>query len=115
YQATLALLVLIGTWVLSGPYIGIIHRLLLPAGMMYQAGWWSMGFQVTQFTGVMLAADLGLNLLQPSLLFASTRAVVYFASAAYVRFKLPVYYPWWRGFRASIGIKDLRNSLFFCL
>lgn len=110
-RSALALLVLIGTWVLSGSYIGIVHRLLIPTGMMYQAAWWSMGFQVSQFTGIILAAILQFDILQTSLLFSFLQFSIYFASAIYIRNKLPAYYPWWRNARSRIGIRDLRLSM----
>jgi O-antigen/teichoic acid export membrane protein len=110
YQSSLALLVLIGTWALSGSYLGIVHRLLIPTGLMYQAAWWSMGFQVSQFAGIILAAMLHFDMLQTSLLFAFVQFSVYLASAIYIRRKLPAYYPWWRGGRPRTGIKDLGRS-----
>lgn len=111
YQSSLALLVLIGTWVLSGPYLGIVHRLLIPTGFMYQAAWWSMGFQVIQFAGIILAAVLNFDMLQTSLLFAFVQFSIYLASAIYIQRKLPAYYPWWRGGRPRTGIKDLGRSM----
>lgn len=112
HRPGLALLVLIVTWVLSGSYLGIVHRLLIPTGMMYQAAWWALGFQVSQFAGIILAAMLHLDMLQTSLLFAFVQASIYLGSAVYVRQKLPAYYPWWRGGRPRTGIKDLGRSIF---
>jgi len=111
HRSSLALLILISTWVLSGSYLGIVHRLLIPAGMMYQAAWWSMGFQVSQFTGIILAAMLHFDMLQTSLVFAFFQLFIYLASALYIRQKLPAYYPWWRGGRSRTGIKDLASSM----
>lgn len=110
-RSSLALLVLIGTWALSGSYLGIVHRLLIPTGMMYQAAWWSMGFQASQFTGIILAAMLHFDMLQTSLLFAFVQLAIYLASAIYIRRKLPAFYPWWRGSRPRTGIKDLGRSM----
>ena len=106
------LLVLMISWVLTGSYLGIVHRLLIPAGLMYQAAWWSMVFQVSQFAAIMTAALLRLGMLQTSLLFALSQLVIYVASAVYVRQKLPAYYPWWEGARVSTGLKDLGHSMF---
>jgi len=111
HRSSLALLVLIGTWALSGSYLGIVHRLMIPTGMMYQAAWWSMGFQVSQFTGIILAAMLHFDMLQTSLLFAFLQLSIYLASAIYIRQKLLAYYPWWRGGRSRTGIKDLGRSM----
>jgi len=111
HRSSLALLVLIVIWALSGSYLGIVHRLLIPTGFMYQAAWWSMGFQVSQFIGIILAAMLHFDLLQTSLLFAFVQLSIYLASAIYIRLKLPAYYPWWRGGRPRTGIKDLGRSM----
>ena len=111
HQTGLALLVLICTWALSGSYLGIVHRLLIPTGFMYQAAWWSMGFQVIQFTGIILAAMLHFDMLQTSLLFAFTQCSIYLASAIYIRRKLPAHYPWWRDGRPRTGIRDLGRSM----
>jgi O-antigen/teichoic acid export membrane protein len=111
HRSSMALLVMIATWVLSGSYLGIVHRLLIPAGMMYQAAWWSMGFQVSQFSGIILAATLHFDMLQTSLLFAFSQLAIYFASAIYIQQKLPAYFPWWRAGRPSTGIRDLGCSM----
>jgi O-antigen/teichoic acid export membrane protein len=109
--ARYGLLVLMLSWVLSGSYLGIVHRLLIPAGLMYQAAWWAMEFQVSQFAAIMLAAMLRLDLLQTSLLFALSQFGSYAASAWYVRRKLARFSPWLKGSRASVGLEDLRQSL----
>ena len=111
YPSSLALLVLISTWALSGSYMGILHRLLIPTGMMYQSAWWAMGFQISQFAGIILAAMLHFDMLQTSLLFAFVQFSIYLASAFYIRQKLPAYYPWWRGGRTRTGIRDLGRSM----
>ena len=111
YQSSLALLVLISSWALSGSYIGIVHQLMIPTGMMYQAAWWAMGYQISQFIGIILAARLRFNMLQTSLIFAFLQFSVYLASALYIRRKLPAFYPWWRGGRPRTGIKDLGHSM----
>jgi O-antigen/teichoic acid export membrane protein len=112
HRSTVALLILIVTWVLSGSYLGIVHRLLIPTRMMYQAAWWAMGFQVSQFAGIILAAMLKLDMLQTSLLFALVQSLIYLASAIYVRQQLPAFYPWWRGALPRTGIHDLGRSMF---
>jgi len=99
------------SWVLTGSYMGIVHRLLIPAGMMYQWAWWSMGFQVSQFAAIMVAALLQLNLMQTSCFFALSQVIIYIASAVYMRRKLAGYYPWWKGARVSTGLSDLGHSM----
>jgi O-antigen/teichoic acid export membrane protein len=106
----IGLLVLMTSWILTGSYLGIVHRLLVPAGLMYQASWWAMAFQVSQFAAIMAAALFQLSILQTSALFSISQLVIYGASAIYARQKLPMYYPWWQGVRIRIGLEDLGRS-----
>lgn len=106
----LGLLLLVISWVLTGSYLGIVHRLLIPAGLMYQAAWWGMGFQVSQFGAIIVAAIFRLNMLQTSFLFALSQLTVYVTSALYVRVKLPGFWPWWHGASVYTGLSDLGQS-----
>jgi O-antigen/teichoic acid export membrane protein len=110
--AGLGLLALMMSWVLTGSYLGIVHRLLIPAGLMYQAAWWAMGFQVCQFAAIMTAAMLRMNMLQTGLLFALSQILIYAASAVYVRRALPGFTPWLTGVKVRVGLRDLGQSLF---
>jgi len=111
-SAKLGLLILMISWVLTGSYLGIVHRLLIPAGLMYQAAWWAMEFQVCQFAAIMLSALLRLTVLQTSVLFALSQFASYVASALYVRHALPRFRPWLKGTNLSIGLRDLGHSVF---
>ena len=107
----LGLLVLTVSWVLTGSYFGIVHRLLIPAGLMFQGAWWAMLFQASQFSAIMVAALLRMGMLQTSFLFALSQMAIYVASVTYIKYKLPAYYPWWKGGHVSTGLKDLRQSM----
>jgi O-antigen/teichoic acid export membrane protein len=110
-----ALAILVTTWVLSGSYLGIVHRLLIPAGLMYQSTWWSMGYQAAAFAGVTVAAIAGLDLLGASIIMAAIQASVYLASAFYVKVRLPRLFPWWKDPDWRMGLADLRGSFVFTL
>jgi O-antigen/teichoic acid export membrane protein len=110
FSAKMGLVVLVASWVTTGSYLGIIHRLQIPAGMMYQAAWWNMGFQVTQFAAMIVAAALKLDMLGTSCLFALAQMTVYIASAIYVRTKLPNFFPLRQEFRWRTGMRDLGQS-----
>ncbi|HEY3488867.1 MAG TPA: hypothetical protein VGK27_01950 [Candidatus Deferrimicrobiaceae bacterium] len=105
------LILLVPAWIFTGVYPSILHRLMIPAGMMYQAAWWGMGFQVCQFLAVMAAAVANLSLFQATAIYVCVQAIVYLASAAYIRRVLPDYFPWWRGGDPVAGIRDLGRSL----
>jgi O-antigen/teichoic acid export membrane protein len=111
-RTKVGLAILMSSWVLSGPYLGIVHRLQIPSGLMYQAAWWAMEFQVSQFAALMFAAALRLDMLETSLLFAASQAASYVASALYVRYKLPQFSPWLAGADWRVGLRDLGQSTF---
>lgn len=112
-SARAALVVLAVSWVLSGSYLGLVHRLMVPAGMLYQSAWWSMAFQSLVFIAIMLAASLRLNLLGTSVLVAGVQVSIYIASADYMRRKLPQFFPWWSAPEWRLAASDLRSSLTF--
>ncbi len=112
-NARAALVVLVVSWVLSGSYLGLVHRLMVPAGLLYESAWWSMAFQVLVFVAIMFAAIFRLDLLGTSMLVAGLQAGIYFASALYVRWKLPEFFPWWRAPKWRLAATDLRGSLVF--
>jgi O-antigen/teichoic acid export membrane protein len=112
-NARAALVVLVVSWLLSGSYLGLVHRLMVPAGLLYQSAWWSMAFQAIVFVAIMFAAALRLDLLGTSLLVAGVQAGIYIASADYLRRKLPEFFPWWRAPAWRLAAADLRGSLTF--
>ncbi len=105
------LFLLVISWILTGSYFGIVHRLLIPAGLMFQAAWWSMLFQASQFMAIMMAALLSLDMLQTSFLFAISQMVIYLSSVIYIKHKLPDYYPWWKKPDMETGLRDLSQSM----
>lgn len=110
-QEQLGLVLLTVSWVLTGSYPGLVHRLLIPTGLMYQAAWWAMAFQICQFAAIMIAAGLNLGMLQTSALFASSQALIYVASALYVRVRLPQFVPWLQGASPRAAATDFIGSL----
>lgn len=110
HQSQLGLLVLMTSWALTGSYLGIVHRLFIPAGMMYQSAWWGMAFQIAQFIAIIAAALLRLDMLETSGLFAAVQIVIYGASAVYVRRVLPEFLPWLAGGSGGVGLQDLLKS-----
>ena len=109
--ARLGLVTLMLSWVLTGSYLGLVHRLLIPAGLMHRAAWWAMGFQVCQFAAIMVSAVLRLTMLQTSGLFAASQVLIYAGSALYVRRVMPAFSPWLHRVNARVGLRDLRRSL----
>lgn len=109
-KTELGLVTLMLSWVLTGSYLGVVHRLLIPAGLMFQAAWWAMLFTVLQFVAIILASILRLDVLQTSFLFAAAQLLAYVSSGVYVARTLPEFYPWLSGVRVRTALVDLAHS-----
>lgn len=109
-RAALALGVLLVGLVSTGPYLGVVHRLLVPAGMLHQSTWWFMGLQITQTASLVAAAALEYSLTEAAVLYSATHAGMQVASAIYVARKLPEFYPWWRRPSWTRGLRDFSRS-----
>lgn len=110
-QSMLGLMVMSITWMFTCSFIGILHRFLIPVGMLSQLLWWMMLLQVAQYLSLICAAYLQFNVFEAALLFAFTQAAVYLSSAFYIKNKLPIYYPWLKNSKLSIGARDIIRSL----
>jgi O-antigen/teichoic acid export membrane protein len=106
-----ALGILVVAWMLGGSFFGIVHRLQIPAGMMFQAAWWGIGYQAVQVVALISAALLHATVTQAAMLYAFLQVAVYVASCIYIAWKLPEFFPWWRGPDAKTGIQDFVRSL----
>lgn len=111
WQINVAMLTLTLSWLLGSFYLGMVHRLLVPAGLMYQAAWWSLAAQLCMALAIVFAAMAGANLFVASLAYFIVNVGFAYMSAWYVRNKLPQYFPWWRGFSYEQGVRDLLHSI----
>ena len=111
YEGRIGTVIMVVCWVFTGSYFGVLHRLMIPAGMMYQSAWWSMAFQASNFFAIIIAAFLELNLLNTCLLFGLIQISLYISSVIYIRDRLPEYFPWYKGYDFRIGLNDLLKSI----
>ncbi|HKP62018.1 MAG TPA: hypothetical protein VJV78_35040 [Polyangiales bacterium] len=111
HRLGLSLGILVVNWTITGSYPWIINRLLLPTGFMYEAAWWSIGLQAAQAAALLTSAVLVLPVHQAAIFYSIMQAGAMLAIAAYVRRRVPEYYPWWRGASVRQGIHDLGQSV----
>lgn len=110
-QTIFGLVIMSITWILSGSYIGILHRFLIPAGMLYQLLWWMLLLQVSQSAAIFIAAYFQFSIFSAALFFSFAQASVYIISAFYIKRKLPKYFPWLKGSSFKVGVKEIYNSV----
>ncbi len=106
-----AVMILTASWVVGGLFWGIIHRLMIPARLMYQAGWWALANQIGLGIAVIAAAAFEASVVWASILFSSVQSIFALSAARYVHYKLPEYSPWWSGFDSKRGLRDLVHSI----
>lgn len=111
FDIFLALMIMSICWIFSASYIGVIHRILIPLGMLYQSTWMMMWLQVALFIALVSAAKLNLTILHTSILFAVTYIIFYTISAVYIKSLLPQYYPWWHNASVKVGITNIFQAL----
>jgi O-antigen/teichoic acid export membrane protein len=109
-RAGLALGLMLLGFVSTGPYLGVVNRLLIPAGMLHQGTWWFMALQIAQTASLVVAAALELTLTEAAVFFSFAQAAVHLASAVYIAHKLPDFFPWWRRPSWTKGLRDLFRS-----
>jgi O-antigen/teichoic acid export membrane protein len=105
------LVILLCAWAILGSPGGLIVRILVPAGLYFESQWFGVLMRVSQAAAVILAAVLGGGLFSAALAFGISQTTVGLLSLAYVKRRLPAYYPWWRGGHWRTGWEGLRRSL----
>lgn len=105
-----ALVVLTLAWVLTGIFPSIIHRLLIPAGLLTNSIWWALAFQSAQVAVLLVGAVVGATIFWTAVAYAVVQSTIYLGSAIYIRKKLPAFYPWWGHGRLATGLHDLWRS-----
>ncbi|MDD3265787.1 MAG: polysaccharide biosynthesis C-terminal domain-containing protein [Burkholderiales bacterium] len=98
-------------WAVFCSYIGILHRMLITVGMLYQLLWWMLVLQVMQNIAILASAYYNFNIIHTAIMFASSQAFIYIFSAIYIKIKLKEMSPWLSGATVKVGVKDIFNSM----
>lgn len=112
---SLGLLSMMIMWLLFGSVGGIIARIMIPAGMLYESQWLGVGVRFAQFCSVVVVALTGGGVFASCLWYAVVQSIVSVGVLWYIKVKLPNLYPWWDSARWGDGIRNLKNSLILTL
>lgn len=112
HGASFALLFMVAYWAFGGLTCGMVHRLAIPAGLMYPAAWWVLIGQLCSYLTVLLSAGMRTTVLQACVVYLTVQLVFAASLAWYLRCKLPRFFPWWKGFHFRTGFRDLYHSVF---
>jgi len=111
HQLSLGLLLLMTMWLVFGSVGGIIVRIMIPAGMLYESQWLGMAVRLTQFFSIVIVAIGGGGILAACLWYAVIQSVMSILVLRYIKLKLPDYYPWWHAAQWQEGLRGLQKSL----
>ena len=107
----LGLIILLLTWVIFGSFGGILHRLMIPVGLLYQSQWWGLLYKVTQFLSIISTVILGGNILDVCIVYSAVQAVIYSLTFIYIKKKIPLFYPWWQLKNWKTAFTNFRKSI----
>lgn len=113
YEVPSSLFILMTFWFISGSFGGILHRLMVPSGLYYQAQWWGILYRFCQFLSIVFIAVLGGSILEASIFYVVIQFIVYALTFLYIKIKIPEFYPWWQGANLETAFLNFKNSLVF--
>jgi O-antigen/teichoic acid export membrane protein len=111
HQLGLGLMLLMAMWFTFGSASGIVVRIMIPAGMLYQSQWLGIGMRLIQFVSIVFVAVCGGSILAACFWYAVIQSLGSLFVLWYLRSRLPQFYPWWRGGQWKYGILTLQKSL----
>lgn len=111
HELSLGLLLLLTMWLVFGSVGGIIVRIMIPAGMLYESQCLGIAVRLTQFISIIIVAVTGGNIFAACLWYAVLQSVMSLLVFRYVKTKLPQFYPWWYGAQWREGLRNLQKSL----
>lgn len=110
YQLNVSMFILMLSWFLSGSFGGILHKLMIPAGLYYESQWWNILYRFCQFVTIILTAMLGGSILSAAIFFAIVQIIVYFATFIYIKKHIPEFYPWWNKSDKKLAFSNFGKS-----
>ncbi|MEK6405919.1 MAG: hypothetical protein AABN34_03035 [Acidobacteriota bacterium] len=111
HQLSMGLLLLMTMWLVFGSVGGIVVRIMIPAGMLYESQWVGIAVRLIQFFSIVIVAVGGGSILAACLWYAVIQSVMALLIFRYIQLKLPDFYPWWRAAQWREGFRGLQKSL----
>lgn len=111
YELHLALFVLITAAIFHNSAGGIIGRLLIPTGYLFQANVVGLIVKLIQSFSVILSVILFKDILIVCIVFSLSQTIISIFFFIYVKKILPDLYPWWANRNWRLGIDNFKKSL----
>lgn len=108
---SLGLLLLMAMWLVFGSAGGLIVRIMIPAGMLYESQWLGITLRLAQFLSIVIVAAGGGSILSACLWYAIIQSIMALLSIWYIKRKLPDFYPWWHSAQWREGLRGMQKSL----
>jgi O-antigen/teichoic acid export membrane protein len=114
-KLSFGLLILMVMWLVIGSASGIIVRVMIPGGMLYESLWFGIALRFAQFLSIIIVAVAGGNLLAACLSYSIIQTIITMLALVYITKKLPQFYPWWHMAQWREGFRGLQKSLVLTL
>lgn len=111
HQLGLGLLLLMAMWFTFASAGGIVVRIMMPAGMLYQSLWLGIIVKFSQFVSIVIVAVSGGSILEACIWYAVIQSILSLFVLWYLRTRLPQFFPWWRDGQWNDGFQALKKSL----
>lgn len=111
YQTSVGFIVLGTMWLLVGSIGGIMSRLLIPIGMMFESICWGIAIRAVQFLSLIAVAVFGGSILTACVSYAAIQMIFSGLLFLYVKNKLPEFYPWWQKRSWRTAFSNFSKSL----
>ena len=115
YGVAPALGVLLLASALTGPHLGVIHRLYMPVGLLHEGSWWAVLQQFGLAAALIASALFKVSIVTAAIGYGAIQGVTAIASALYLRWRAPDLSPWWRGGSWRMAFRDFGHSIFLTL
>lgn len=106
------LIILMIMWWLCGAMGGLLVRLLIPAGLLFEFQWWGILTRGIQFLSVLSVAFSGGGVFAAIVFYSLSQLVVTIFLFYYIKRKLPVFFPWWQERDWRCALDNFKGSLF---
>jgi O-antigen/teichoic acid export membrane protein len=107
----LSLIILVLMWMIFGSVGGVLVRLLIPLGLLYELQWMGIIMRLSQFLSLIAVAYAGGGILMASIYYAIVQSIISIVIIYYIKKHTPEYYPWWKYRSFKQAISNLKKSL----
>ena len=110
-ELAISLLILMMMWFSIGSITGILMRLLIPIGKLYEQQWISLIIRLIQFFALLTIVLIKGSILSAAISYSIVQLVLSFIALLKIKQYVPEFYPWWQNANFTVGLKNFGKSI----